>query len=205
MQQVILSDENCGKHAEIIFHALERLDYVDLLGLVLKKFDEVGLAMDTDDETVWRFCQEKGYLLVTGNRSAKDGSVSLELTVRRLVTNMSLPVLTIGDLERVLADREYCERCAERMAEIIIDLEGYRGGDTLVSDVVTLQFKPKRPQALIAWGLFCAHLRDMDLSKDMLSEARKKNVYTALHQEMMGTALGFPDALFDAVISIGVE
>ena len=123
MQQVILSDENCGKHAEIIFHALERLEYVDLLGLELKKFKEVGLAINTDDETVWRFCQEKGYLLLTGNRSAKDGSVSLELTVRRLVTEKSLPVLTIGDLERVLSDRKYCERCAERLAEIVMDLE----------------------------------------------------------------------------------
>lgn len=134
MQQVILSDENCGKHAEIIFHALDRLDYVDFLGLVLKKFNAVGLAMDTDNETVWRFCQEKGYptgmlrnLLLTGNRSAKDCSVSLELTVRRLVTKTSLPVLTIGDLERVLTDREYCERCAERLGEIVFDLEGYRG------------------------------------------------------------------------------
>ena len=79
--------------------------------------------MDTNDETVWRFCQEKGYLLLTGNRSAKDGSISLELTVRRLVTKTSLPVLTIGDLERVLDDRQYCERCAERLAEIVLDLE----------------------------------------------------------------------------------
>lgn len=123
MEQVILSDENCGKHAEIIFHALERLGYVDLLNLTLKKFYEVGLAMDTDDETVWRFCQEKAYLLLTGNRTAKDGLESLELTVRRLVTESSLPVLTIGDLERVLGDRQYCERCAERLAEIVLDLE----------------------------------------------------------------------------------
>jgi hypothetical protein len=39
MAQVILSDENCGKHAEIIFHALERLSPASLrdchLGFVL--------------------------------------------------------------------------------------------------------------------------------------------------------------------------
>ncbi len=35
MEQVILSDENCGKHAEIIFHALERLDYIGLLSLTV--------------------------------------------------------------------------------------------------------------------------------------------------------------------------
>lgn len=53
--------------------------------------------------------------------------ISIELTVRRLVTDRSLPVLTFGDMERILADRKYCERCAERLAEIVIDLKDYRG------------------------------------------------------------------------------
>jgi hypothetical protein len=37
------------------------------------------------------------------------------------------PVLTIGDLNRVLHDRDYCERCAERLAEIVLDLVALRG------------------------------------------------------------------------------
>jgi len=72
---------------------------------------------------VWRFCQEHGYLLLTGNRTTKDGQQSLELTVRRLITPTSLPVITIGNLQRILSDRKYCERCAERLAEIVLDLE----------------------------------------------------------------------------------
>jgi len=123
MAQVILSDENCGGHARAIFHALKRLDYIDLLSLELRILEDVGLPMNADDETVWRLCQEKGYLLLTGNRTTKHGNDSLELTVRRLVTPTSLPVLTIGDLERVLKDGKYCERCAERLAEIVLDLE----------------------------------------------------------------------------------
>lgn len=72
---------------------------------------------------MWRFCQDNGYLLLTGNRTAKDGQRSLEFTVRRLVTDTSLPVITIGDLDRILVDRGYCERCAEQLAEIVMDLE----------------------------------------------------------------------------------
>lgn len=64
---------------------------------------------------------------MTGNRTTKDGVESLELTVRRLVTSTTLPVLTIGNLNRILYDRNYCERCAERLAEIVMDVEIYRG------------------------------------------------------------------------------
>ena len=123
MVQIILSDENCYGQARAVFHVLERLNYVELLSLELKTFKEVGLLEGSEDEMVWRFCQENGYLLLTGNRTTKDGKVSLELTIRRLVTSTSLPVLTIGDLDRVLKDGEYCERCAERLGEIVFDLE----------------------------------------------------------------------------------
>jgi len=122
-KRVILSDENCDGHAEAIFHALERLGFDALLKLELKTFEQVGLKQATADEQVWRFCQENYYLLLTGNRTAKAGTDSLELTIRHLVTAISLPVLTIGDLKRVLRDRKYCERCAARLAEIVIDLE----------------------------------------------------------------------------------
>lgn len=41
--RIILSDEHCGKHAENIYHALERLGYVELLFLEFKVFRAVGL------------------------------------------------------------------------------------------------------------------------------------------------------------------
>ena len=44
----------------------------------------------------------------------------------------------------------------------------------------------------------------MDLSKGMLEEAGKKNVYRELRQMVMGETLDFPTDSFDAVISIGV-
>jgi SAM-dependent methyltransferase len=43
----------------------------------------------------------------------------------------------------------------------------------------------------------------MDLSKGMLEEARKKNVYKEFHQMAMGKPLDFQTDWFDAVISVG--
>lgn len=44
----------------------------------------------------------------------------------------------------------------------------------------------------------------MDLSREMLEEARKKNVYREFHQMVMGKPLAFATDSFDAVVSTGV-
>jgi hypothetical protein len=62
-----------------------------------------------------------------GNRTTTDKDDSLEIIIRRLITPESLPVVTIGNLKRLLAVREYRERCAIRLAEIVLDLEKVRG------------------------------------------------------------------------------
>lgn len=123
MPQVILSDENCEGQASAIFQILEHLGFCELLSLELKNFSQVGLRKGSNDEIVWRFCQENRYLLLTGNRTTSDGTKSLEFTVQRLLTATSLPVLTISNLKRVAHDSDYCERCAIGLAEIVISLE----------------------------------------------------------------------------------
>ena len=60
--QVILSDQNCEGHADAIFMMVKR-DF-DWIPMKLMKFRHVGLNPKADDETVWRFCQENGYLLL---------------------------------------------------------------------------------------------------------------------------------------------
>jgi SAM-dependent methyltransferase len=44
----------------------------------------------------------------------------------------------------------------------------------------------------------------VDISKGMLEEAKKKNVYREFRQMVLGEHLDFPDDTFDAVISVGV-
>lgn len=125
--QTILSDYNCEGHAQQIMFALRRNKLDDIVPLHLRTFSDIGLAQNASDEIVWRLCQEKRYLLLTGNRRTVDGEGSLELTIRRLYTATILPVVTIGDMNRVYRDRNYCEQCAVRLAEIALDLEAFRG------------------------------------------------------------------------------
>ncbi len=48
------------------------------------------------------------------------------------------------------------------------------------------------------------NLVGLDLSSGMLAKARAKQVYTALHQMVLGEPLDLPTDAFDALISIGV-
>lgn len=125
--QIILSDHNCEGQAEAIFDVLRYQGYTELLSIDLLFFPDVGLDVSADDEIVWRLCQEKGYLLITGNRTASDGARSLEFTIRRLLREDSLPVITIANLRRINSDLAYCQFCAEKLADIIFDLDRVRG------------------------------------------------------------------------------
>lgn len=123
----ILSDENCLGQVEAIFQALDQLGYVELLEIELLTWEQAGLAKSADDEMVWRFCQTHQCLLITGNRTGHDGDKSLEYITRRVGSPTSLPVLTIGNLKRVTRDRQYCLACAQRLADILFDIEIYYG------------------------------------------------------------------------------
>jgi hypothetical protein len=50
----------------------------------------------------------------------------------------SLPVITIGDADRFLADRVYRNRCVDRILEILLDIETWMGAGG-----VTTSLKPR--------------------------------------------------------------
>lgn len=126
--QVILADHNCEGQAEAILAVL-RFDetWLELAPMELKWFRQIGLSDKAKDREVWQLCQDRNFLLLTGNRSSTDKEQSLEFAIRTLVTPSSLPVVTIGSLNRVIPDLRYRKRCAERLAEIVYDLPDYRG------------------------------------------------------------------------------
>ena len=88
-------------------------------------FDKAELTFDSSDRAVWRFAQDNQMILLTANRRMK-GIDSLEQIIREENTSTSLPVLTIGSLDR-FSDREYRAQCAVRLVDILLDLENYRG------------------------------------------------------------------------------
>lgn len=126
MQQ-ILSDHNCEGQAELIFQTLRHTGYLSFMAIKLLTFADINLPHSTDDEIVWQLCQERGYLLLTGNRTGTDQEEALEFVIRRYVTPNTLPVITISNLKRIKPDSLYRKRCAESLAEIVFDLERYRG------------------------------------------------------------------------------
>lgn len=99
--------------------------WLKLLDIPMLTFTEVGLPIDSSDRTVWRFAQERQLILLTGNRN-QAGEDSLEQTIRNENTPTSLPVVTVSVVDR-LEESAYREQCAERLAEIILDIENNLG------------------------------------------------------------------------------
>lgn len=122
---VILADCNMEGQAILLSGMFNSGRWSELFPIRFITFREAGLPFDSSDRTVWRFAQDNQMLLLTDNRNMK-GTDSLEQTLSEENTLTSLPVLTIGNTAR-LTEREYREKCAIRLAEIIYDLEKYKG------------------------------------------------------------------------------
>lgn len=89
-------------------------------------FAEVKLPSNSSDRKVWRFARENKMLLLTANRSMK-GKDSLEQVIREENTSNSLPVITIGNPDRLLHESDYRERCIESIIEIALGIDVYLG------------------------------------------------------------------------------
>ena len=91
--------------------------------------DQAGIASDVLDSEVWRFCQQRGLLLLTANRNLDDAS-SLEQTLRENNTPESLPIITVSAPQRIV-EPEYRERCIHALIGIALDLDNYLGAARL--------------------------------------------------------------------------
>ena len=123
---IFLMDHNLNGHAMIFFGSIANQGWLDILPIRFITFDEIGLPINTNDRVVWRLAQENQMILLTANRSMK-GKDSLEQVMREENTPNSLPVITVGNADRLLNDSEYRERCVERLIEIVIDINTYMG------------------------------------------------------------------------------
>ena len=56
-----------------------------------------------------------------------EGKDSLEQVIREENTAISLPVLTIGNADRLLNDVEYRDRCVESLINIVLSINIYKG------------------------------------------------------------------------------
>ena len=99
-------DHNLRGQALILFGAIGSQGWLDIIPIRFVTFVEMDLSIDSDDRSVWRLAQENQMILLTANRSMK-GKDSLEQVMREENTSVSLPVMTIGNADRLLYDSEY--------------------------------------------------------------------------------------------------
>ncbi len=125
----VLADHNIGGHCKLLVSIWESADWCELwhdAGIRVATFAELGLSPQTNDRALWLFCQAHAMVLVTANRN-REGADSLEQTIEELNSPTALPTFTLADAERVLADRRYAERVAERLLYYLLDLDHLRG------------------------------------------------------------------------------
>jgi len=121
-----LVDHNLRGHAVLLSGSILSSGWLDWVFIRFITFDEMGLPINSDDRVVWQLAQSNQMILLTANRSMK-GENSLEQVMREEITSTSLPVITIGDADRLLNDSEYRQRCAIRLVEIVLGLNIYMG------------------------------------------------------------------------------
>ncbi|HEY9647365.1 MAG TPA: ACP S-malonyltransferase [Chroococcidiopsis sp.] len=121
-----LIDHNLGGHAEILLGNIASQGWLELLPIRFVTFKEINLSIDSNDRVVWRTAQANQMILLTANRSMK-GEDSLEQVLREENKVDSFPVITIGDADRLLAERFYRNRCVDRILEIVLDIETWMG------------------------------------------------------------------------------
>jgi hypothetical protein len=123
---IFLVDHNLKGHALVFFGAIASQGWLDIIPIQFVTFAEINLPIDSDDRVVWRLAQKNQMILLTANRSMK-GKNSLEQVMREENTSESLPVITISNADRLLNESEYRNRCVEKLVEIALDVDNYRG------------------------------------------------------------------------------
>jgi hypothetical protein len=129
MVKGILADVNCEGHLRYLLWLLRdesRRELWDYLALSTPTFADLGLQAADPDREVWLCSQREQLVLLTINRNEDDPD-SLETTIRSFGTPQSLPVLTLSDPERLLHDRAYAERTADKLLQYLFDIEIHRG------------------------------------------------------------------------------
>ena len=125
----LVADANIQGHVEHLVECMQAdawAEFWQALGLVLYRFEDVGLSMSATDLEVWNACQVEGLILITDNRNL-DSEDSLEATIRRNNTPESLPVFTIADMNQFRSNNSYVEHVVEALYEYLLRIDDIRG------------------------------------------------------------------------------
>ena len=125
---LILADNDVGGAVAALRRIMESAEWAAfsaMLDLQFIEFADVGLIRDSSDPLVWHTCQKVGAVLITGNRAS--GNASLEHTIREHAGADNLPVVTIGEPQRVVRDPAYAWEGAISLLDVLDRIEMLRG------------------------------------------------------------------------------
>jgi hypothetical protein len=125
----ILCDNDVQGQVEILRGILAQdpwLEFWESMHLQVLQIPDLNLDRSSPDRVLWEECQRRELVLITGNRSASDED-SLAVTIQRLNTPTSLPVLTLANPKRIPHDKAYAERTAIRMLDYLLYIEDKKG------------------------------------------------------------------------------
>ena len=120
----LLADVNVQGHLVHLRHLLMALDLWIILvesGLEFSTFSDLAIPRDLNDRELWLRCQQDGWVLFTENRN-DDGPDSLESALSDSWWEGDLPVLTLSNKSRFEHSREYAERVAGDVAELLVGI-----------------------------------------------------------------------------------
>lgn len=120
-----LIDNNIEGYARILLSSIASQGWLELISINFITFKEINLSISSSDRIVWQAAQANRMILLTANRNM-EGEDSLEQVLREKNALNSLPVLTIGNVDR-LGEPDYRNRCVNRLLEIILDIENFIG------------------------------------------------------------------------------
>ena len=125
----IMADHDIEGQMQVLLRLLTSAEWRVLwteLAVRVESFASLDLSVDTPDAELWRLCQTHQIVLLTGKRN-REGPESLEAVIQAVDTPVSLPVLTVGEPQRIFSSSAYAHRVVERLMEYLVDLENLRG------------------------------------------------------------------------------
>jgi hypothetical protein len=125
----IMADHDVEGHLQLLIRIWSSGEWNEIwiaLSCQIETFQRMGISTTSLDVDIWRLCQERQIVLITGNRNAESED-SLEATIRREGNVNSLPVLTISDPDRMYRDRQYATDVAERAIDYLQTINDLRG------------------------------------------------------------------------------
>lgn len=125
----VLADNDIQGQFRILLGILEGTQWREIwmgLNLTIESFDTLGLARSASDAAIWKVCQERRIVLLTANRRQETPD-SLGEMIRNHNTPTSLPAFTLANAQRILVDKTYAARVAERFLEYLLDIDNHRG------------------------------------------------------------------------------